>query len=93
MPLHMDSILPYAEESCPPVMETDSLSDMITVILEFSFTASNSPVIPEWVNVESPITDTAGKSPASEAPLAMVMEAPISTQELMASKGGKAPKV
>lgn len=40
--------------------------------------------MPEWEKVESPITATAGYRPASEAPLAMVMLAPISTQELMA---------
>ena len=59
----------------------------------FSLTASNKPVIPEWVKVESPITATVGNNPASQAPLAIVIEAPMSTQELMDWKGGSAPKV
>jgi len=41
------------------------------------------------VNVESPITDTAGYNPASAAPFAMVIEAPMSTQELIAWNGGR----
>ena len=45
----------------------------------------------EWVKVESPITATAGWTPASEAPFAIVMEAPMSTQESMALKGALAP--
>ena len=55
--------------------------------------AVNRPVMPEWVKVESPITATAGWTPASEAPFAIVMEAPMSTQESMALKGALAPKV
>ena len=63
------------------------------VTLAFSFTQSNSPVIPEWVNVESPMTATAGKRPPSAAPFAIVMEAPMSTHELIALKGAFAPSV
>ena len=69
------------------------LSEMTTVMFDRSFTASSSPVMPLWVKVESPMTATAGRSPASAAPLAMVIEAPISTQESMAQKGGRAPSV
>ena len=58
-----------------------------------SLTQSSSPVMPEWVKVESPMTATAGCRPASEAPFAMVMEAPLSTQELMALNGALAPSV
>jgi hypothetical protein len=57
-----------------------------------SFTASSKPVMPECVNVESPITHTAGNKPASAAPFAMVMDAPMSTQELMVLNGGKSAK-
>ena len=77
----------------PPVMAVVSLSEMTMVTLEFSFTQSSNPVMPEWVKVESPMTATAGCTPASEAPFAIVMEAPMSTQELMALKGALAPKV
>jgi hypothetical protein len=93
IPRQMLSSRPYAEEVCPPVIPVVSLSEMITVIGLFSLTASSNPVIPEWVNVESPITATDGLNPASDAPLAIVIDAPISTHELMASKGGKAPNV
>ncbi len=82
-PLQMSKKRPVPAESCPPVMAVVPLSEMITVRGEQSFTASRSPVMPEWVKVESPITQRAGRSPASAAPLAMVMEAPISTQLLM----------
>ena len=50
-------------------------------MFDFSFTASSKPVIPECVKVESPIIATAGNNPASEAPLAMVIDAPMSTHE------------
>ena len=93
IPRQIASRCPNAEDSCPPVMEIDSLSEMMIVIVDFSFTASSNPVIPECVKVESPITDTAGNNPASAAPLAIVIEAPMSTQELIAWNGGKAPKV
>ena len=49
--------------------------------------------MPEWVKVESPITATAGRRPASAAPLAIEIEAPMSTQVLMALNGGMAPRV
>ena len=44
---------------------------------------------------ESRVADnaTVGNNPASQAPLAIVIEAPMSTQELMDWKGGSAPKV
>ena len=63
------------------------------VTAEFLFTASSSPVIPEWEKVESPITATLGINPASAAPTAIVTDAPISTQELIALNGGRAPSV
>ena len=93
MPAQMASRRPVPAESCPPVMAVVSLSEMTMVTLEFSFTQSSNPVMPEWVKVESPMTATAGCTPASEAPFAIVMEAPMSTQELMALKGALAPKV
>ena len=62
-------------------------------MFEFSLTASSRPVMPEWVNVLSPITATAGNTPASAAPLAIVMEAPMSRQDEMAPYGGSAPSV
>ncbi len=77
----------YPAESCPPVMPVVRLSDMITTILLFSLMASRRPVIPECVKVESPIMDTAGNWPASAAPLAIVIDAPMSTQESIALKG------
>jgi len=45
------------------------------------------------VNVESPITAIEGRTPASAAPFAIVIDAPISTQELIEFHGGRAPKV
>lgn len=39
-------------------MAVVSLSEMTITTFEFSFTQSSSPVIPEWVKVESPITAT-----------------------------------
>ena len=66
---------------------------MITVMAAWSLTASSRPVIPECVKVESPITAMAGRWPASAAPLAIVIEAPMSTQESMARNGGSAPSV
>ena len=74
-------------------MPVVSLSDMMMVTGVFSETQSSKPVIPEWVNVESPINATACFMPASAAPFAMVMEAPMSTHELIEFKGGKADKV
>ena len=49
--------------------------------------------MPEWVKVESPMIDTAGRWPASAAPLAMVIEAPMSTQVSMALNGASQPRV
>ena len=89
----MASSLWVPAESCPPVMPVVRLSDMTTVMLLLSLTASSSPVMPLWVKVESPITATEGKSPASAAPFAMVMDAPMSTQLASALKGGSAPSV
>jgi len=66
---------------------------MMTVTFAFSTTQSRRPVRPEWVNVESPIRAIAGWSPAAAAPLAIVIEAPISTQVSIASYGGRAPSV
>ena len=92
-PMHMASNLFVPAESCPPVIAVVRLSEIMTVILALSFMASRRPVIPECVKVESPITAIAGKTPASAAPFAMVMEAPISTQLSIARNGGKAPSV
>ena len=69
------------------------LSEMMTVMLLRSFTASSSPVMPEWVKVESPMTAIDGYTPASAAPLAIVIEAPISTQVSMAWNGASQPSV
>ncbi len=93
MPLHMLSSRPVADDLCPPVIPVVKLSETMMVTVEFLFTASSNPVIPEWVKVESPITATLGVNPASAAPTAMVTEAPISTHELIALNGGKAPSV
>ena len=49
--------------------------------------------MPECVNVESPMTATDGWMPASAAPFAIVTEAPMSTQDEIAWKGGNAPSV
>ena len=62
-------------------------------MLEFSLMASNSPVMPECVKVESPMMASDGNCPASAAPLAMVMEAPMSTHESMALNGFRNPRV
>ena len=66
---------------------------MMTVMSARSFTASSRPVMPEWVKVESPITATEGCWPASAAPLAMVIEAPMSTHVSMACSGASHPSV
>ena len=39
------------------------MSLIITVMGLFSFTASSKPVMPEWVKVESPMTQNTGNSP------------------------------
>ena len=49
--------------------------------------------MPECVNVESPMQATAGVSPASEAPMAMVIDAPMSTVLFIDSSGGIALRV
>ena len=56
-------------------------------------TASMSGVIPEWRNVLSPMAATAGRRPASLAPLAMPIEAPMQTQDSIAESGGSAASV
>lgn len=71
MPAQMASRRPVPAESCPPVMAVVSLSEMTMVTSAFSLTQSSSPVMPEWVKVESPMTATAGCRPASEAPFAI----------------------
>ena len=63
------------------------------MMFDLSLTASSRPVMPECVKVESPMMATDGKSPASAAPLAMVMDAPMSTQLARALNGGRAPRV
>jgi hypothetical protein len=47
-------------------------------------TASISGAMPEWVKVLSPITATAGENPASAAPRAMPIEAPMHTHDSIA---------
>ena len=66
---------------------------MMMVMGLFSFTASSRPVMPEWVKVESPMTAMEGCCPASAAPLAIVIEAPMSTQVSMAWNGASQPSV
>ena len=56
-------------------------------------TASISGVTPECRKVLSPITAIAGRGPASEAPLAMPIEAPMQTQDSPALYGGNTPSV
>ena len=80
IPLQMSSSLPVPAESWPPVIPVVRLSDMQSTMSDLEFTASRRPVMPLWVNVESPITAIEGHAPASAAPTAMVREAPISTQ-------------
>lgn len=92
-PRQMASNLLVPAESCPPVIAVVRLSEITTTMFALSFTASNRPVIPEWVKVESPMIAIAGNCPASAAPFAMVIEAPISTQLFKARNGGNAPKV
>ena len=89
----MASNLCVPAESCPPVIAVVRLSDRMTVMAALSLTASRRLVMPECVKVESPMTAMAGCTPASAAPFAMVMEAPMSTQESMARNGGSAPRV
>ena len=89
----MASYLCVPAEAWPPVIAVVRLSLMMTVMAEPSLTASSRPVMPECVKVESPITAMAGCTPASAAPLAIVMEAPMSTQLSMARNGGSAPSV
>ncbi len=43
-----------------------------------------SGVMPEWAKVESPMTETAGWRPTSDAPRAMLTLAPMQTQLWMA---------
>lgn len=66
---------------------------MMTVMAALAFTASSRPVMPEWVKVESPMTATAGCCPASAAPLAIVIEAPMSSTVSMAWNGASQPSV
>ena len=105
MPAQMASRRPVPAESCPPVMAVVSLSEMTMVTLEFSFTQSSNPVMPEWVKVAKWTQFNENEMPLYSLPLkiedapqgtksfAIVMEAPMSTQELMALKGALAPKV
>ena len=92
-PRQIASNLFVPAESCPPVIPVVRLSEMTTVMFDLSFTASNRPVIPLCVKVESPMMATAGNKPASAAPFAIVMLAPMSTQLLSALNGGNAPNV
>ena len=77
IPLQISMSLLVACDFCPPVMPVVELSEIITVTGVCSTTTSNNPVMPEWVKVESPITATDGCIPASDAPFAMVMDAPM----------------
>ena len=72
-------------DSCPPVMAAVSLSRMSSVMSVSACTASSSGVSPECRKVLSPITATAGRKPASAAPLAMPIEAPMHTHDSMAA--------
>ena len=92
-PMQICSSRPVPALSCPPVIPVVRLSLISTTTFALAFTQSNKPVIPEWVNVLSPITAIAGCCPASAAPLAIVTDAPISTQACIAWKGDSAPKV
>ena len=65
-------------------MAVVALSRMMTVMSVFAVAALRSGVMPEWANVESPMTETAGWRPTSEAPRAMPMLAPMQTQLWMA---------
>ena len=78
---------------CAPVMATASLSRISTVMSVSAATASINGVTPEWRKVLSPITATTGRHPASAAPLAMPMEAPMQTQDSPNEKGGRTPRV
>ena len=76
-----------------PVIATIELSRMMIVIGVFEATASTSPVSPEWRKVESPMVQMTGWAPACAAPWAMAIDAPMSTQEWTARKGGSTPSV
>ena len=77
-----------------PVMR---LSRMITLILERSYTALISPVMPLWIKVLSPSTTTVPRENAlpcaRSAPPAMPMLAPMHRQASMALSGGSAASV
>ena len=66
---------------------------MTSVMSAFAATASMSGVTPECRNVLSPMMPMAGRTPASEAPLAMPTDAPMQTHDSMAPYGGSAPSV
>ena len=87
------SSLPVPAESWPPVMPVVRLSEMHRVMSAPELTASRRPVIPEWVKVESPITPTEGHTPLLAAPMAIVSDAPISTQVWIALNGDMYPRV
>ena len=57
---NIESYFPVPAESWPPVIPVVRLSDISTTTLAFAFTQSSRPVMPEWVNVLSPITAIAG---------------------------------
>ena len=73
------------------------LSRIITVLLPLLYTMSTRPVIPECINVESPITDTSfllNSAPLAFAiPCAALIEAPIQIVVSTLCKGGVAPSV
>ena len=77
-----------------PVIE---LSNIITVLIPLLYTISIKPVIPEWINVESPITETnflANSLPRAFAiPKAADTDAPIQIVESTLSNGFVAPRV
>jgi len=77
----------------PPVIATVSLSRITTVMSVFAAAASSSGVMPECRNVLSPMTASTGRKPASAAPLAIPIDAPMQTHDSMAEYGGRAPSV
>ncbi len=61
----------------------------MTSTSKFLFTASTRGGMPEWKNVESPMTATTGlANPAAFSPAAMEMLAPMLCSVHIASNGG-----
>ena len=76
-----------------PVME---LSAMMTVAGEALYVILISPVRPEWMNVESPITATVCLAHSGRAlmrPWSIEIDAPMSMVVSIAESGAAAPSV